>query len=63
MCWRGDHYEHTRCRRPSGHACIDCGKDAGTLWGPYWCPDCDVIRLDRIDKSLNDLTEAFGDEP
>ena len=58
MCWQDDHYEH-ECARPSGRTCIDCGAPAGTPWGPYWCPACDVERLDRITAQLEDL--ATGD--
>jgi hypothetical protein len=54
QCWKGDHYEHD-CAVPSGRECIDCGKPAGTPWGPVWCPDCDVIRLNRISRSMADL--------
>lgn len=54
-CWTGTAYEHS-CAVPSNRPCIDCGAPAGTLWGPYWCPPCDVIRLDRISANLNDLT-------
>lgn len=43
------------CQRPSKRACIECGEPAGTLWGPHWCPDCDEVRLDRIDASLRSL--------
>lgn len=56
-CWTGDAYVHTACVRPSGRACIDCGAPAGTLWGPYWCPACDVIRLDRIGRNLDALLD------
>ena len=45
------------CQKPSGRTCIepDCSKDAGTRWGPYWCPDCDKRRLDRISASMETL--------
>jgi len=38
------------CQDYSGHPCIEpgCPEDAGTLWGPLWCPDHDRERLDRI---------------
>jgi hypothetical protein len=38
------------CQQPSGQQCIepDCRNPAGTIWGPLWCPDCDVERLDEI---------------
>jgi hypothetical protein len=53
QCWTGHGYRHT-CQRPSGQTCVEAGCDqpAGTRWGPYWCPDCDVERLDRIMASL-----------
>mgnify|MGYP007028447013 FL=1 len=50
-CWKGDRYEHS-CHEPSGRPCIECGAPAGTPWGPHFCPECDVIRLDRIDANL-----------
>ena len=53
-CWTPDGYVHT-CAEPSGRACIDCGEPAGTPWGPYWCPPCDVIRLDLISSHLKSL--------
>jgi hypothetical protein len=53
-CWTGTEYSHD-CHEPSGRACIDCGASAGTPWGPYWCPPCDVARLDRIGASLAEI--------
>ena len=45
------------CQRPSGRICVEhgCPEAAGTLWGPYWCPDHDKERLDRITASLESL--------
>lgn len=39
-CWTGAGYAHDACRKPSGRPCIErgCGEEAGTLWGPMWCP-------------------------
>ena len=56
QCWDGVRYVHT-CYEPSGRPCIDCGNPAGTPWGPHFCPDCDVARLDRITTSL---TECYA---
>jgi hypothetical protein len=53
-CWTGDGYVHN-CHKPSGRTCLDCDQPAGTPWGPMWCPECDVKRLDRISKSLKNL--------
>lgn len=60
-CWTGSAYAHAECVRPSGRACIDCGEPAGTTWGPYWCPPCDVKRLDRISRNLEALLAPNGD--
>lgn len=48
------------CQVPSGKACIEpgCALPAGTRWGPYWCPDHDRERLDRITASLTALDGA-----
>ena len=57
-CWAGTGYRHV-CHEPSGRSCIECGAPAGTWWGPYYCPECDVTRLDRcsagMDRMLDEL--------
>lgn len=52
-CWTGTSYEHA-CHKPSGRTCIvpECSAAAGTLWGPYFCPEHDAARLDRISANL-----------
>lgn len=58
-CWNEEYgiYQHV-CYKPSGRDCVeDCGAEAGTWWTPYWCPDCDVIRLDRITRQLEAMTK------
>lgn len=67
---RSEHLSgHPRCEKAGRHICIQpssrfcimgCGRAAGTLWGPYWCPDCDSIRMGRIKQQLEDMHE-FGD--
>lgn len=57
ICWTGSDFEH-RCQRPSGRRCIDCGEAAGTLWGPIWCPDCDVIRLGNVSRQMESLLSS-----
>ena len=56
-CWTGAEYRHT-CHQLSGRTCLDCDQPAGTPWGPLWCPDCDVKRLERIGASLDALFEG-----
>jgi hypothetical protein len=45
------------CQKPSGRICIEsgCELDAGTLWGPYWCPEHDRERLDRVSAEFEAL--------
>ena len=42
------------CQEPSGQTCWTegCDRDAGTKWGPYWCPDHDAARIDRISHQM-----------
>jgi hypothetical protein len=47
------------CQVPSGKDCFDCGKPAGTAWGPYFCPDCDVKRLDKIEANLKSIQASL----
>lgn len=61
QCWVDDHYEH-QCQEPSGRTCIDCDETAGTWWGPYWCPDCDVKRLDRCSAGFAEIAAVFAKE-
>lgn len=40
--------------------CLGCGKrGCVTAWGP-WCFECNVARMDRIDKSLAEVAKAYG---
>ena len=61
VCWTKEGYKH-RCQRPSGRRCIDCGEPAGTLWGPIWCPDCDVIRLGNVSAGFAAIEAAIPAE-
>jgi hypothetical protein len=62
-CWKGDHYEHVECVDgfESGRECIEsgCVEPAGTAWGPYFCPEHDVERLDRISASLESIASSL----
>lgn len=52
------------CQEPSGRVCIepDCTQQAGTLWGPYWCPEDDAERLDRIGGQMEALLAPTPEE-
>ena len=49
------------CQEPSGQPCVEdgCDKPAGTWWGPLWCPDHDVERLDRISRNLKSMVASL----
>jgi len=55
---------HHVCQEPSGRACYvrGCPESAGTKWGPYWCPDHDQERLDRITASLESIQASLADQ-
>jgi hypothetical protein len=38
--------------------CVVCGKSPrGTVWSPYFCFECNVERMDRITKNLEDMAK------
>lgn len=41
----------------TGEECVesDCTRPAGTGWSPYWCFECNVIRMDRIGRQLEEM--------
>lgn len=43
----------------TGEVCIEpgCTNPAGTAWSPYWCYDCNVKRIDRINRQFDLLTQ------
>lgn len=47
------------CQVPTGKECIEigCHDEAGTRWGPMWCPKHDQERLDRVSTQMADLAK------
>ncbi len=42
----------------TGKLCYNkCGRPAGTRWSPLLCHLCNVVRMKRIDNSMQRLTE------
>lgn len=41
----------------TGKKCIEgeCNNPAGTAWSPHWCFECNVKRIDRINKQFDEL--------
>jgi hypothetical protein len=52
------------CQQPSGATCIEdgCEAAAGTDWGPYWCPEHDEARLDRLSEQFAALATGTTQE-
>lgn len=47
----------------TGLLCITgCGRAAGTAWSPHWCFECNVDRMRRITKKLEELTAPAREE-
>ena len=43
----------------TGKSCIEgCGRPAGTKWSPYWCFECNVKRINRINSQLKQITKT-----
>jgi hypothetical protein len=45
----------------TGESCITdgCENPAGTAWSPYWCFECNVQRINRISRQLEDMTQKI----
>lgn len=54
-------YEGNSNKYKTGEPCIEqgCLYEAGTKWSPYWCFECNVKRMKRIDSQLNNMLETF----
>lgn len=41
----------------TGKECIKlgCNKLAGTAWSPFWCFECNVKRIDKINKQFETI--------
>ena len=45
----------------TGKLCIEgCGRPAGTAWSPYWCFECNVKRMNRINEGFERLISKSG---
>ena len=44
----------------SGLKCIECGKPAGTKWSKFWCVECNIRRMDRIEQAFEGLRKSYG---
>lgn len=46
----------------TGKPCVEprCDRPAGTAWSPYWCFECNVERMDRIDGNLEEIRRRMS---
>jgi len=58
-------HEGNHPRHKSGLPCIgiesECKNLAGTAWSPYWCFECNVKRMDRISKQMEDMLKNWDE--
>jgi len=43
----------------TGKRCVGdgCENPAGTAWSPLWCVDCNIERIQRINKCFEELLD------
>jgi len=41
----------------TGETCIEpgCDNPAGTAWSPHWCVECNIKRIDRITRQMEEI--------
>ena len=40
----------------TGKLCVEgCGRPAGTYWSPFWCVECNIERIDRINNRFSEM--------
>lgn len=45
----------------TGKLCIEgCGRLAGTAWSPYFCFECNVKRIRRINEELDQILQQLN---
>ena len=49
--WLDSRGDLVKCYEP------DCENEAGGRWSPYWCPECDHQRVERISANLKRLVD------
>lgn len=44
--------------------CVECRKPYEFKKGqnPYWCPECDKARIERVSKQFDKLAQNFGEK-
>lgn len=62
-CWDEQEqvYQHVCQDGPVNRECVEdgCKAVAGTWWTPLWCPDHDLIRLNRISAQFEKLAQGY----
>ena len=59
--YENPNHEGNSSKYHTGKTCIKpgCNNPAGTTWSPYWCFECNVKRIKRIDGQLIKLQAGF----
>lgn len=59
--YKDKNHEFNSSKYHTGKKCITkgCDKPAGTYWSEYWCVDCNIKRIDRINNSFDDVLASM----
>ena len=60
--YENQEYEGNSAKYHTGKPCIEngCTNPAGTVWSPYWCFQCNVKRMRRIDAAFKKIAKGFA---
>ena len=62
IAFEDPHNDGNSPRYHTGKKCIEgCGRPAGTAWSPFWCFECNVERIKRIDTQLKAAIKAASE--
>ncbi|MFH2074726.1 MAG: hypothetical protein ABIJ57_05180 [Pseudomonadota bacterium] len=60
IAYKDPKHEGNSPKYHTGKECIEgCGRPAGTAWGPYWCFECNIKRIDRINAQFEKIIKGF----
>ena len=59
--YQDPNHEGNSAKHHTGKPCsvAGCSSPAGTWWGPHWCMQHNIERLDRITKFLDDIAAEY----
>ncbi len=61
LAYADPQHEGNSAKYHTGKPCIEegCENPAGTWWSPVWCFHCNVERIDRISRQMNEILNSM----